>query len=75
MMDESAVQAFIAASTPHDTRQLETRNNFSFGSAVEFSIALLEGRFRNPAPDFDLDGDRGFGCHGYEELPPSERYV
>ncbi|MFJ1311338.1 hypothetical protein [Agrobacterium sp. P15N1-A] len=75
IMDENAVQAFIAASTPHDTRQLETRNSFSFGNAVEFSIALLEGRFGNPVPDFDLDGDRGFGYHGWEELPPSELYV
>ena len=75
-LDEMLVADFINASTPADTRSLERQfaDRSVFGNAVDFSIALLEGRF-DPVPDFDLDGDRGFGYRGWEVLPPGEKYV
>lgn len=74
-MNEAAVHDFIGATDPAWTRKLERIHENPFGNAVDFSCALIEGRFGWPAPDFDLDGDRGFGYHGWEVLPPNEKYV
>ncbi|MGE0697506.1 MAG: hypothetical protein AB7O57_00250 [Hyphomicrobiaceae bacterium] len=69
------LERLAQAPTPSDALQLQLRLRGSngFGNAVDFSIALLEGSF--PVPDLDLDGDRGYGYRGWEELPPNERYV
>ena len=74
-MNLAAVNRFIDSISPEETRNLEfaAENGIVFGNAVDFSNALLDGTVR--VADFDLDGDRGFGFRGWEELPPNERYV
>jgi hypothetical protein len=75
VMDQNYVLRMIDAQHPGMTREYEfgAGNRQIFGNAVDFSIALLDGTL--PVPDFDLDGDRGFGFKGWEELPPNERYI
>lgn len=69
------LERLARAQDPDETLrlQLRLRGTNGFGNAVDFSIALLDGSF--PVPDLDLDGDRGYGYQGWEELPPNERYV
>lgn len=76
VLSEFAVQEFGKAATAQVTRDLQDQfyNSHSFGNAIDFSIALLEGRF-DPIPDFDLDGDRGYGYRGWEVMPPNETYL
>lgn len=74
VMDFAAVTALIDAQTPLETIQIEQRylKASVFGNPIDFSIAMLDKKIR--IPDFDLDGDRGFGFKGWEDLPNS-RYV
>lgn len=74
-VDIGAINNFAAAATPDDTAYLASQygGKFVFGNAVDFSIALLDGSV--DAFDFDMDGDRGYGFKGWEEVPPGEYYV
>lgn len=79
-MIEEYVWEMIWAQTPADTRmrQIVVENQPVFGNAPDFINALLEGRFAyngQQFPDFDLDGDRGYGYRPWEEYPPNERYL
>ena len=74
-MDPAAITAFAEAGSTSDTRRLQGTfvNAPSFGNAVDFSIALLEGSV--PMYDFDLDGDRGYGYRPWEGYPPNDEYL
>jgi hypothetical protein len=66
----------INAATPADTLNIQKIINgypHGFGNAVDFSINILDRTIE--IPDFDLDGDRGYGYKGWENLPPNEYYV
>lgn len=74
-VDIAAIHEFANATNPDDAAHLVSRygGQSVFGNAVDFSIALLDGAV--PAFDFDLDGDRGYGFKGWEEVPPGDYYV
>lgn len=79
-MIEEYVWRLIKAQTPDDARtgQLVVEEQPGFGNAPDFINALLDGRFEYNGqrfPDFDLDGDRGYGFKPWEEYPPNERYL
>lgn len=79
-MVEEHIWKLILAQTPDETRmrQIVVEDSNVFGNAPDFIIALLEGKFMYNGqmfPDFDLDGDRGYGFKSWEEYPPNERYV
>lgn len=76
-MDTMAFTALSNAKTPLETRQIEDwlikNEKYGFGNAVDFSIKILDGTIN--IPDFDLDGDRGYGYKGWENFPPNEDYI
>jgi len=74
-VDIAAILDFANAPSPDDAAYLGYRygGQSVFGNAVDFSIALLDGKV--PAFDFDMDGDRGYGFKGWEDAPPGEYYV
>lgn len=72
-MDLPRLLEFINSKSPEETRGFEAAVGPSvFGNAIDLAIGLLDHSV--PMADFDLDGDRGFGYLGWEELPPNERY-
>lgn len=76
LMDSKIVNDLINANTPADTLKVQRdlkKYPHGFGNAIDFSINILAGTIK--IPDFDLDGDRGYGYKGWENLPPNEYYV
>lgn len=75
-MDLNIVNRLINATSPLETSAIQNQLHFhphGFGNAIDFSISLLDGSLK--IPDFDLDGDRGYGYKGWEILPPNEIYI
>ncbi|MBD1362857.1 hypothetical protein IDJ77_03460 [Mucilaginibacter sp. ZT4R22] len=75
-MNPEIVDALINAATPAATLAIQNQIGkypHGFGNAIDFGINILDGTIK--IPDFDLDGDRGYGYKGWEELPPNEYYV
>lgn len=74
-MDRGAFDALYNAQSSGETIDLERQyiDSLVFGNAVDFSIAMLDKTI--PIPDFDLDGDRGFGFKSWDELPPNSYYI
>lgn len=66
-INPSIAKDLIDAITPADTRAVQMKAGFpnGFGNAVDFSIMLLERK--QIFPDFDLDGDRGYGYKTWEK--------
>ena len=75
-INEQIASELINAKTPKETRRIQTkieRYPHGFGNAIDFSINILDGKIK--IPDFDLDGDRGYGYKSWENLPPKEYYI
>lgn len=84
-VQKELVLEMVNASDPRETIQLGrgfTDYETIFGNAVDFSSMLLDGEFNVrhsdgslAVPNFDLDGDRGYGFKTWENLPPNERFI
>lgn len=76
LLNTQITTALINATTPAATQAVQKNLEYfpnGFGNAIDFSIYILDGTIK--IPDFDLDGDRGYGYKGWENLPPNEYYV
>lgn len=71
----SEVLPLLSASTPAQTRVAAGTMGNGFGNAVDFFIALAEGRIPTANLELDLDGDRGYGYKPWDTLPPNEKYL
>lgn len=73
-LDATLLEAYAAAETPEDTRELQSGNSKHFGNAVDLTLFVLRRRHDDDQRqtafcNWNLDGDRGYGYKTWDGVP------
>ena len=73
-LDKTLLSEYARASTPQDTRDLQTKNKKHFGNAVDLTLFILDNKDDDDLQDvvfcnWNLDADRGYGYRTWDGVP------
>ncbi len=73
-LDTALLTDYARASSPQDTRDLQTKNKKHFGNAVDLTLFILDNKDDDELQDvvfcnWNLDGDRGYGYKSWDGVP------